>query len=76
MRRVVSSPECTCDGTAPWCPPCLVGAAIQMWLEHLNTLSVPMLKRRIPKLRGREAALLLEFTKHLPTRRNGKGYVE
>jgi len=47
-----------------------------MWLEHLNTLSVPMLKRRIPKLRGREAALLLEFTKHLPTRRNGKGYVE
>ena len=64
MSRTLS-PECVCDGKAPWCPPCLVTAATVMRLEHGERLSVAMLKRRIPRLPDREAALLLEATKRL-----------
>jgi len=46
----------------PWCPPCVVRAAIQLRLEHPDTVSVSMLKRRIPGITGHEAALLVEAT--------------
>ena len=63
------SPDCTCDGVAPYCPPCLVASAMVMRREHPGTLSVSMLKRRIPQLSGREAALMLEFSKYVERRR-------
>ncbi len=43
--------------------------------EHPETLSVQMLRRRIPRLKGREAAILVEMTKVL-VGRNGRRYVE
>lgn len=61
-------PDCTCDGKAPWCPTCVLGVVVLMWSEHPESLSVGMLKRRIPRLSGREAALLLEATRWLPSR--------
>ncbi|KKN46050.1 hypothetical protein LCGC14_0676690 [marine sediment metagenome] len=69
-----TTPDCICDGKAPWCSVCLVSVAFRMRNEHPDTLSVSMLKRRIPRLTGREAAILLEATQRLPARRNG-GYV-
>ena len=57
-----TSPDCFCDGTVPWCPPCVVAAAVRLRLEHPDTLSVSLLKRRIPGITGHEAALLVEAT--------------
>ena len=55
--------DCICDGKVPWCAPCVVSAAARMRRDHPDTLSVSMLKRRIPRLSGRVAAVLLEATK-------------
>ena len=77
MRANITSPDCFCDGRTPWCPVCVVATAVRMRLEHPETLSVSMLKRRIPGLMGREAAYLIEATRNMApkhNRRNG-GYV-
>ena len=55
-----------CDRIAPFCSVCIVSVALRLRRDHPDSLSVPMLKRRILGLGGREAALLLEFTRHLP----------
>jgi len=68
--RHILPPDCTCDGKTPWCPACLVSAVIVMRLAHPDTLSISMLKRRVPRITGREAALLLEATKSIHL--NGK----
>lgn len=60
-----TKPDCTCDGIAPYCAPCLVSLAVVMRRDHPDSLSVSMLKRRIPRLGGREAAILLEATRRL-----------
>lgn len=57
--------DCTCDGLAPYCPPCLVSLAFALRRDHPDSLSVSMLKRRIPRLTGREAALLLEASRRI-----------
>ena len=57
--------DCQCDGIPPLCPVCLIRLAYQMRTAHPDTLSLGMLKRRIPQLSGREAAILLEATKRL-----------
>lgn len=55
--------DCTCDGRWPYCPVCLIGLAIRLRIAHPNSLSIAILKRRIPRISGREAAILLEATK-------------
>lgn len=57
--------SCICDGIAPLCAVCLVHMACVMRREHPDTLSVSMLRRRIPLISGREAALLLEATRRI-----------
>jgi hypothetical protein len=57
--------ECVCDGIPPLCPVCLVRMAVVMRRQHPDTLSVSMLRRRIPRLSGREAAILAEATRRL-----------
>jgi hypothetical protein len=57
--------DCTCDGQAPWCAVCKVSAAVYLAYQHPDSLSVSMLKRRIPLLSGETAAVLLEFTKRM-----------
>lgn len=64
-RRGIRLPECTCDGVTPFCPPCTVAIAMSLRRDHPDSLSVSMLKRRIPRLGGREAAILLEATRRL-----------
>lgn len=64
-RRISRGQDCTCDGVAPFCPPCLLSLAVALRRAHPDTLSIAMLKRRIPRLGGREASLLLEFTRRL-----------
>lgn len=65
-----AGPSCICDGVGSLCAACIVAYAVQMWRDHPDSLSPSMLKRRIRGLRGREAALLVEFTKRLrPVRR-------
>ena len=83
-----SHPDCFCrvPGQPPRCPPCVVAAATQMRFEHPDTLSVAMLRRRLPDITPHEAALLVEATKRMLTdsvahaaRRNGRNgarYVE
>jgi hypothetical protein len=63
--RSIRPIDCTCDGVPPLCAVCLVRLAFTMRRQHPDSLSVSMLKRRIPKLAGREAALLLEATRRL-----------
>ena len=65
VRRAIRLIDCTCDGVAPLCPPCVVTIAVVMRRDHPDSLSVSMLKRRIPRLGGREAAILLEATKRM-----------
>lgn len=55
--------DCTCDGRYPYCAPCVLAHAITMRIAHPATLSVGMLKRRLPQLTGREAAIVLEASK-------------
>lgn len=78
------SPDCTCPGQAPTCPACVAGIAIQMRYEHPDSLSVNMLKRRLPPhVSGFTAAVAIECTKalikgsiaHAANRRNGR-YVD
>ncbi len=64
--------DCICaKGQEPWCHVCTVATAMQMRAEHPDTLSVSMLQRRIPKLDGYVAAVLVEATKRIGTRPNG-----
>jgi len=42
-----------------------MGMALTMRLNHPDTLSISMMKRRIPRITGREAALLIEATKYI-----------
>jgi len=70
MGRTV---DCICSkGQEPWCPACVVSAAIQMRHEHQESLSTSMLQRRVPKLEGYVAAILVEMTKRMPPPRNGR----
>ena len=64
-RRAIRLIDCTCDGLAPYCPPCLVTIAFSLRRDHPDSLSVSMLKRRIPRLGGREAAILLEASRRI-----------
>ena len=64
-RGPSGSPDCVCDGQVPWCAVCAVALAMFLRRDHPLTLSVALLKRRIPQLTGREAALLLEATKYI-----------
>ncbi len=67
--------DCICaKGQQPLCPACTVAIAVQMRYEHLETLSPSMLQRRLPKLEGYVAAILVEATKRMASRPNG-GYV-
>lgn len=68
-------PSCICDGVGSLCAPCKVALAFRLRLDHPDTLSVGILKRRIRGLHGREAALLLEATKRMDFGRNGR-YVD
>ena len=65
--------DCYCGPDQGWCPICVVAVAIKMRTDHPQSLSVSMLKRRIPGITGREAVYLVEMSKGLLT--NG-GYVE
>jgi len=58
-----SNPDCYCDGRLPWCPPCVVLVTMEMRRDHPDSLSVSMLKRRIPRITGHEAALLVEASR-------------
>ena len=71
------SPDCFCDGKVPWCPACVVAIVVQMRRDHPDTLSISMLKRRIPRITGHEAALLVEASR-LTLRRSiaVKSYLE
>lgn len=62
-QTVLMSLDCICDGQAPLCAACCLKTAIALRLDHPKTLSVAMLKRRVPGITGREAALLLEASK-------------
>ncbi len=56
--------DCYCPKNAPMtCAVCRVSLAMKMRREHRNTLSVSMLRRRLPNLDGDVAMVLLEATK-------------
>ena len=57
--------DCSCGGVPSLCPVCLVSLAVYMRREHPDSLSVGMLKRRLPGISGREAALLLEVSRRI-----------
>lgn len=57
--------DCICAGERTFCAPCTIALAIAMKREHPDSLSVAMLKRRLPGISGREAAVLIEVTRHL-----------
>lgn len=65
MRRTPLPLNCTCDGRAPTCLACHAAHAVAMRVEHPDSLSVSMLRRRNPELSRREAALLVEITRYL-----------
>jgi hypothetical protein len=55
--------DCECGGVPSLCPPCLVRFAATWRRAHPFTLSVAMVKRRLPGIGDREAALLVEVSK-------------
>lgn len=65
VRRLTQSIDCRCDGIPPLCACCLVTLAFQLARLHPGSLSMAILKRRIPRLTGREADILLEATRRL-----------
>ena len=67
MDKLRRSTDCYCGPDGGWCPICVVATAFKMRIDHPASLSVAMLKRRIPprSLTGREAVYLVEATKGL-----------
>lgn len=65
VRRLTRSIDCRCDGVPPLCACCLVTLASQLARLHPASLSMAILKRRIPMLTGREADILLEAMRRL-----------
>jgi len=65
VDKVRRSTDCYCGPDGDWCPICVVTVAAKMRHEHPETLSVSMIKRRIPNITGREAVYLLEMSKGL-----------
>lgn len=63
MKRPHQPLDCICDGKGHLCAVCLLKTACALRVEHPATLSVAMLKRRIPTVTGREAAILIEASK-------------
>ena len=67
-----ASLDCICaKGQQPYCAMCVWAIAVKMRYDHPETLSPSMLRRRVPKLDGYVAAILVEATAALPSR-NGK----
>jgi len=55
----------------------MVAVVMTMRRDHPDSLSVSMLKRRIPRITGHEAALLVEASRHILKRSIAvKSYVE
>ena len=61
---------CSCDREAPWCSKCVVDVVVALW-DELGWLSVNQLCRRVPKLKGREGALLVSLVKRWIKRSEG-----
>lgn len=55
--------DCECGGIKSYCPPCLIRIAVTWRRAHPSSLSVGMLKRRLPELTDREAALMVELSR-------------
>ena len=56
--------DCYCPKNAPMtCAVCRVAMAMAMRRQHQTTLSISMLRRRLPNLDGDMAMVLLECTK-------------
>ena len=75
----MTNPDCICDRKVPLCASCAVAIAHMMRVDHPDSLSVSMLKRRLGRsITGREAALLVEATRRMAIPRNGRNgrYVE
>lgn len=62
-ERGIRPLDCICDGRGRTCAVCLVLSACSLRVDHPDSLSIGMLKRRIPGISGREAAILLEASK-------------
>ena len=56
--------DCTCSGIPSRCPACLIRYAVHFRRLHPYSLSVAMIRRRLPELGHREAALLVELSRH------------
>lgn len=55
--------DCECDGIPSLCPACLIRFAVTYERQRGQRLSIAMIRRRVPGLGHREAALLVEFSK-------------
>ena len=64
-------PDCYCGPDKSWCPICVVAVAFRMRHEHPDSLSVNMMKRRIPGITGREAMYLMLATEAIPSVNGG-----
>ncbi|KKM17075.1 hypothetical protein LCGC14_1679400 [marine sediment metagenome] len=62
---VRKSLDCYCGPDDGRCPVCVVAIATRLRHDHPETLSVSMLKRRIPGITGREAMFLVEMSRGL-----------
>ncbi len=76
VQKIRRSLDCYCGPNDGWCPICVVAVATRMRHDHPETLSVSMLKRRIPGITGREAIYLVEATKGLLNPSRNGGYVK
>lgn len=57
--------NCQCDGMGDPCITCLVGAAMGMRVQYSREiLSVGFVRKKLPWLSGREAAIVLEAMRY------------
>ncbi len=67
MKRAAYKPprECICIGTdGPRCHVCLCAIVVGLRVAHPDSLSVGMVRQKLPELTGREIALLLEARRY------------
>ena len=68
MMAKRTPPDCICDGEAPRCHVCLVASTVAVYRGLGDKFSIGRLKRSIPQLSGREAALMTEAMRYIERR--------
>lgn len=57
--------DCICGGDTPRCHVCLAAIVVGLRVAHPNSISVGMVRQKVPEITGREAAIAIELMRYM-----------